>query len=73
MKIKLRLLFFFSFIITVAQAQITESDFLKSAHLRDSLLFQVYKQKDTATYKKLIEISPLKFCSALKIGSPTSY
>ena len=61
MKIKQRLLFFFSFIITVAQAQITESDFLKSAHLRESLLLRAYKQKDTATYKKLAEESGLQY------------
>jgi tetratricopeptide (TPR) repeat protein len=55
MKIKQTLLFFFSFIITVVQAQITEGDFLKSTQHRDSLLLRAYEQKDTATYHKLTE------------------
>jgi tetratricopeptide (TPR) repeat protein len=61
MKIKQALLFFFSCIITVAQAQITEGDFLKSAQHQDSLLLHAYKQKDTAIYKKLTEESILQY------------
>ena len=61
MKIKKLLLFFFSFIITVAQAQITEGDFLKSTQHLDSLLLHAYKQKDTATYNKLTEESALQY------------
>ncbi|MEO8417038.1 MAG: hypothetical protein ABI472_25465 [Ginsengibacter sp.] len=61
MKIKQTLLFLFSFIITVAQAQITEGDFLKSTQHRDSLLLHAYKQKDTATYKKLVQESGLQY------------
>ena len=61
MKIKQLLLFFFSFIITVAQAQIMEGDFLKSAQHRDSLLLRAYKQKDTAIYKILAEESRLQY------------
>ncbi len=61
MKFKQLLLFLFSFIITVAQAQITEADFLKSAQHRDSLLLQAYQQKDTAIYNKLTEESALQY------------
>ena len=61
MKIKQPLLFLFSFIITVAQAQITEGDFLKSTQHRDSLLLRAYKQKDTAVYNKLTEESVLQY------------
>ena len=61
MKIKQLLLFLFSFIITVTQAQITEGDFLKSARHRDSFLLHAYKQKDTAIYKKLAEESGLHY------------
>lgn len=55
------LLFFFSFILTVGQAQITEDDFLKSAQHRDSLLLKAYQQRDTASYKKIAEESQLQY------------
>ena len=61
MKIKKLLLFFFSFIITVTQAQITESDFVKSVRYRDSLFQQAYKQKDTVIYNKLTQESGLQY------------
>ncbi len=61
MKIKQPLLFFFSFIITVAQAQITEGDFLKSVQHRDSLFFKAYDQQDTATCKKIADESGLQY------------
>ncbi|GEM_PF-291855 len=61
MKIKQTLLFLFSFILTVTQAQITEGDFLKSARHRESLLLHAYNQKDTAIYKKLAEESGLQY------------
>jgi tetratricopeptide (TPR) repeat protein len=59
--LKQLLLFLFSFIITVTQAQITEGDFLKSVRQRDSLFLHAYKQKDTAIYKKLTEESGMQY------------
>ncbi|MEI7526981.1 MAG: tetratricopeptide repeat protein, partial [Mariniphaga sp.] len=74
MKIKRLLLFFFSFIITVAQAQITEGDFLKSTQHRDSLLLHAFKQKDTAIYKKLTEESILQYSKlSAKVRKKFSY
>ncbi len=61
MKMKHLLLLFFSFILIVVQAQITEGDFLKSAELRNCLLVRAYKQKDTTTYNKLTEEAALQY------------
>lgn len=61
MNIKPLLLIFFSFILSVSRAQITEDDFLKATQQRDSLFFNAYKQKDTAIYRKLTEESALQY------------